>query len=940
MFISNNNNPKHALRKSRSLRKPILAIAVAVLFCLLPIFSGLIGTFNQANAEVEQADWDRPLHSGDYWPLSPSNKLVVTSFSSEPLRNPSLEFRGTYVNPDGRTVVRLTFRDYVSAGTTVWFILTLKAYDPLDSLIDWNNPRTAILPGSTPATRNDWYFSKDITDKSHFKPSNPAQVGTTGVYEVNLGNNGNSTAGIGARNHAIDLVLKEGKTLSDLKANGNGVDGLIDMRIMSDEQDRKVYTTTLINKGNDYELKKNVVPYFQYTTSARIPSVGSAGADDDKWRFGIQDDIWITSPRIIRASNAYIRYGVDKQGNKYIEVVHRMAKGGLNNTDSKNDPYAYRQVFTPAFADMLKPVTYVDENGNKENNVVAIVYQADVSDAAYPEYAQNNFDAPKSDYCVRVGKDYINNSPDGKYKYIQVARKNDKDGFVKTDGTSADPASKTATTTANVSQSFINGSASGFTGRPTITRYYIDSTKLNYQTFNNIMFYSGIITANTQRGFTEYSATTTQPLNFTSGSTVNINFDDKVPWKDDISKNTSELQLIVGDKITGIGFWSYFNKPQPVIRPKDYEWQVPYDITIPAGTKIRLMGDSENNKANIPQSGVTISQGNQFIKLTKSTQNKTIPKLIPHSDTIAQTRTLLTAYKPNIQEIFTDDTKIVGHSFYEGALAEILGENGDMNVKIPYDQSTDTGQAPESVVVNGKTKQGYKFTFEKPATNPEQNGWPSLEKDMPVRFNNTDILTNSIPSETVVEQVQAKVVFDLNGGTIPASGTSAPASYTNRTAETDSITRIAPLNKNYRKIKDNNGNFVNNPAYKQNGFETADGAEENRRMVGGVLADHDDKALTGDNLKYRQFVSQTPEAPEGKYFKEWNTKPDGTGTKFEKTTPIDSGMTVYAIYEDQIPTGILPTQKKAIDLLLPISLVSIMATFALILRKKVKKAQN
>ena len=938
MFISNNNNPKHALRKSRSLRKPILAIAVAVLFCLLPIFSGLIGTFNQANAEVEQADWDRPLHSGDYWPLARSNRLVVTSFSSEMVRNPSLEFRGTYVNPEGRTVVRLAYRNYNTAPSPAWHILALKAYEPLESLIDWNNPRTVMFPGSTPATRNDWFLAKDITADSRFKPSNPDQVGTTGVHEVNLKKNDN-ISGTGSHELAIDLVLKEGKTLSDLKANGNGVDGLLDMRIMSDEQDRAVYTTTLINKGNNsYELKKSVVPYFQYTTSARIPSVGSAGADDDKWRFGLQDDILAASPRIIRASNAYVRYGVDKQGNKYMEVVHRMAKGGLNNTDSKNDPYAYRQVFTPAFADMLKPVTYVDEKGNRENNVVAIVYQADVSDAAYPPTLHPNFDAPKSGSCVRVGKDFINNSPDGKYKYIQVARKNDKDGFVKNDGTSADPASKTATTTENVADTFINGAASGFTGRPTITRYYIDSTKLNYQTFNNIMFYSAIITANTQRGFTEYSATTTQPFNFSSDETVNIDFDDDAPWAG--GGNTSELQLIFGDKITGIGLWSRFSKPKPVLQKRHYEWKVPYDITIPAGTKIRLMGDSENNKSNIPQSGVTISKGTQFIKLTKSTQNKTIPKIIAHSDTIAQTRTLLTAYKPNIQEIFTDDTKIVGHSFYEGALAEILGENGDMNVKIPYDQEKDTGQAPESVVVNGKTKQGYKFTFEKPATNPEQNGWPSLEKDMPIRFNNTDILTNSIPSESVVEQVQAKVVFDLNGGTIPASGTSAPASYTNRTNETDVITRIAPLNANYRKIKDNNGNFVDNPAYKQNGFETADGAEENRKMVGGVLADHDDKALTGDNLKYRQFVSQTPEAPEGKYFKEWNTKPDGTGTKFEKTTPIDSGMTVYAIYEDQIPTGILPTQKKATDLLLPISLVSIMATFALILRKRVKKAQN
>ncbi len=938
MFIPSNNSKTNIIKnKASSLGRHVMVIIMILCCCLGLIFSPFFpGNPTVVNAEIEQADWDGPLESGDHWPLATTNRLTITSFSSEPLRNPSLEFRGTYVDLSGRTVVRLGFRDYVSAYSSVWHILALKAYDPLDSLIDWTNPRTAILPGSTPATHNDWYLSKDVTSKSHFTPSNPAQVGTTGVHEVSLLDNNNNTGGIGYREHAIDLVLKEGKNLSDLKANGNGVDGLLDMRLMSDEVERRVYVTTLVNKGNNsYDLKKSVTPYFAYTTSARIPSVGSSVADADKWRFGLQDDIKLPSPRILRASNAYIRYGSDKQGNQYMEVVHRMAKGGLNNTDSKGAPYAYRQTFTPAFADMLKPVTYVDENGNTENNVVAIVYQADVSDAAYPTYAQGNFDAPKKDYCVRVGKDYINDSPDGNYKYIEVARKNDKDGFVKNDGTSADPASKIATTNANVGQTFINGAASGFTGRPTITRYYIDSTKLNYQTFNNIMFYSAILSANTARGFTEYSTTTTQDLTFRSGSIVNIDFDDKVNWKG--GDNTGELQLIIGDKITSIGLWSNINKVQGsgyLLKTKHYKWTVPYDIKIPAGTKIRLMGDSEENKGNFPQSGVTISQGTQFQKLTKSSQNTTIPKIITNSDTIAQTRTLLTAYKPNIQEIFTDDTKIVGHSYYEGALAEIIGKNGDMDIKIPYDQATDTGQAPESVIVNTKTKQGYKFIFKKPATNPEQNGWPSLEKDMPIRFNNTDILTNSVPSESVVEQVQAKVVFDLNGGTMTASGTTAPASYTNRTAETDSITRIAHLNANYRKIIDGNGDFINNPSYKPNGFETAEGAAENRLMVGGVLADHDGKTLTGDNLKYRQYVEQSPTAPAGKYFKEWNTKPDGTGTKFEKTTPIDSGMTVYAIYEEIVPTGVRLDSKSAINMILFAGFILLSISLAAVLRRK------
>ena len=136
MFISNNNNPKHALRKSRSLRKPILVVAVAVLFCLLPIFSGLIGTFNQANAEVEQADWDKPLYSDDYWPLAESNRFTIASFSSEPVRNPSLEYVGTYLNAEGRTVVRLVYRRHNSSHSLAWTILALRAREPFDSLID------------------------------------------------------------------------------------------------------------------------------------------------------------------------------------------------------------------------------------------------------------------------------------------------------------------------------------------------------------------------------------------------------------------------------------------------------------------------------------------------------------------------------------------------------------------------------------------------------------------------------------------------------------------------------------------------------------------------------------------------------------------------------------------------------------------------------------
>lgn len=46
-----------------------------------------------------------------------------------------------------------------------------------------------------------------------------------------------------------------------------------------------------------------------------------------------------------------------------------------------------------------------------------------------------------------------------------------------------------------------------------------------------------------------------------------------------------------------------------------------------------------------------------------------------------------------------------------------------------------------------------------------------------------------------------------------------------------------------------------------------------------------------------EFVMpQTPDAPEGKVFKEWNSERDGSGNKIESPEQLDSRMTIYAIF--------------------------------------------
>lgn len=54
------------------------------------------------------------------------------------------------------------------------------------------------------------------------------------------------------------------------------------------------------------------------------------------------------------------------------------------------------------------------------------------------------------------------------------------------------------------------------------------------------------------------------------------------------------------------------------------------------------------------------------------------------------------------------------------------------------------------------------------------------------------------------------------------------------------------------------------------------------------------KSIAGDSLKDQSMPADP--VKDGFTFKEWNTKEDGTGTKFDGATVVDADLTVYAIY--------------------------------------------
>ena len=69
-------------------------------------------------------------------------------------------------------------------------------------------------------------------------------------------------------------------------------------------------------------------------------------------------------------------------------------------------------------------------------------------------------------------------------------------------------------------------------------------------------------------------------------------------------------------------------------------------------------------------------------------------------------------------------------------------------------------------------------------------------------------------------------------------------------------------------------------------------------------AEHEYYAMVGEErivvktVRGEFVLPQTPTAPEGKVFKEWNTESDGSGTKIQSVDQLDANMTIYAIFTD------------------------------------------
>ena len=771
------------MQKNNYLRKTLaLVMAFLMIVTMMPV-NVFAETFTTTDANgqtvVNTTDWqvtEEKLKGKNFWPLASKQYLREVSTLAEPMKNPMIGYGGYFIRPDGRTVIRLTMRKFDKVGTGVWHVMQMKLEDSFDDMVDWNDTETGIYKGVSAGSSAGWYHD-DLAYKAitPFGNTTITDAGSVNVKEVNIADNGNTGATAALNEVPINLVLKAGQSVDSFKK-----EPLVQIRMLArDKQQVACYTDAGSGKGN----------YSTYTFSSIVPLKHNY---EQNLLREIRDSV--TTDRAFRAAGSSVLYNKEKG---YIEVRHRYNKVTISNNELYGRKLGYRQTVDKRFFDVLKPK---DASGT-------IAHIFSTSNNGLP--TAGRLDAkgePTANGSVAVLQDNINFLPGSDLGFIQVAASD----FYR--GAEAQAGIKTNLTTNQPLDSWMDGIGSLVNnGQGTTVRYYVDTDKVDKLLGGNdglqyFPFYSAIITDN-ESGQYKYTFKLTKDVTLNAGDKIKIDF--KTAYGAGLAGNSAksrnrEMRLGIRGMGTEMFLGSNFLN---VNRGLSYEYTVQSGMamTLKAGTELYLFG-------NYPDGGeATLHFKNdpEFYKANYELDKN--PIVLDWQGTYSAGTVTTTFQKPDVDEIFLGDKNITGRTAYENAEVNITKSKADQDIQTIIAKPGNTSNKDDSridVVVNNVKLKGYEFDTTKPGNQkdgktPRTFIMPDLKRDMPLLFTNTNVEILAEESRpAVIEQVQAKVNFDLNG----------EKSKDNK----DVIEKIAPLSKEYA-VDIETG--TDNANYKASGFE-------------------------------------------------------------------------------------------------------------------------
>ncbi|VFB17046.1 Uncharacterised protein [Urinicoccus massiliensis] len=785
---------------------------------------------------VDCPDWELSdkEEETDYWPLTVDNRLVEVA-DAEPIRNPTIEYGGSY-NLGNREVVTINFR--TSAGASIpWRKLLLKFDSELAQMIDWNSTQTGAW--KTPQTNQSATTTINFNNGIQRFTAEPVDnVGSKYVYSVSLDDVKYKVPAIEAPMH---FVLKHP---DDLKAAGlptsiakltEDREPIVQARIV-DKRYKRVYTMP----------SKRLNSYSTYTFSTIIPNknyraglIPESQEDNASIQF-VDGAPWAT------AQNAFISYNKNAK-RPYVDLTIRHTKNGIGLT-GLHKIIGLRTVLEERFFNTLVGTPYTKADGTvlKQDDTahIADVFLVDVAENPYA----GTYEQPGAERCIPVLRNQINNSEDG-LKFIQVVGNE----YQNTNYENSIKINRNG----NAYDTVVNRAVSlGNAGVGTVVRFYVIPEKFEKLVGNsdllNMSFYT-TFTRQTQTPKDVFTGTVDKDRNYKQGDVLVLD-----PGVKGALSKDKKMVLEVGQRPHSMIFQHYkagaFKTPlQPQKGGNAYTWTIPYNMTLKAGTPIKLYAEDLDRGVkdfrfynNATQQG--LGDTGDFFTITRDTGKTGDMQFMRFAENLKAPNISKSQNEVSVPEIFTTDEPIYGHTQLGGAIVRVKGASKDgsevLNQAYLSDENDtykDVGSGDnkdsvidqkrsQMVIVNKKIFSGYEVTT-KSAIDPKDplannstvtNKKYNLIKDAPLAFTIEDYSINAVEKlPAVIEQVQAKVNFDLNGGYLGENANDNNAK--------KPIVKIAPLNENYRYLVDNETNFpkiTENTAYKANAFEGA-----NRRMV-------------------------------------------------------------------------------------------------------------
>ena len=909
-------------QKSKQLMALFLSILMIVGILPLNIFAETYKEIENGKEVEKTTDWSEAGRKKDdeekgSWALSPNNRLVQVS-PSDPVKTPDINYEGTYTNTEGREVVRFTFSAKVATANQ-WDKLVVKLPKELDDIADHQHPFRGIVKGTSgPYGYHDRaevdHTGDPYTDYRAVPDAlNWSVGGGKNTYAFDLYQNGSMKPG--AQLLPIDVVLQEGKSIKNINK-----DLVIQARLM-DKNFARVYMRAG-EKSKDY---------LQYTMTTVIPH-------EKNYQVYLTKDLsaQIPSSAMLEPTNKFFATVSSTKfdiANGYLEVYYRQFKG------STGKGYALRQVVESSFFDLLE----------ERNGMVGEVYLLGADANVYIGFGDRKTGEPNDRSKIQFRRSDIQDSADGKVGFLQIAG-NEWDSTIENqDGIVTKKSSNVDSTRAILGTANTDGNA----GIYTVVRYFVDKDKLIKLLKDNglksYVFRTSILRENKDHryggiafpkvdSYSDYEFQLDKDIDLKRGTKVKFTYDQAQYGK--VGTYTAvRPQIKVGSENYNITFASSAELDGT---GTELTWTVPFDIRLKAGEEFKLTSLDWKKRATT----VSADFGNGEVLFANAVHNKQ-PVEMNRSASLTGAVLTSTLEKPNVDEIFTDSTNITGHSYFDGAEINIyhFDENGEevQQTISAVGATSDPDKFDYSTIltkakyVNGEEYDAFGFD----TTKPNQGGviqgdkkfedfkMPTLERDMPIRVDNLDTLSSFIDSKDVVEQVQTKFHFDLNGQT----------SKKNK----EVIDKIAPLSKEFKYDPETG---VKNTNYVPSGFEgdNVKYGKETTKIVDGKTYQN---VLNHDGLEYDLQKPDQKEAflmrqmptkdeinvPQGKRILGWTTtKLTDTADKtaieqfnelkdnnkiirniadwakvdakenyiFDANSPIDKERTVYAVYGDGI----------------------------------------